>query len=151
MQDEINSSHDKFQELNQNQLNEVKTEIVDSEEENHSVKSGDADKSTSGKSDFEQVRRKSIKDEFTIAKDLLKMKINEDDVEKEIEETVKNTESFEILKLSKLIEYKEDRITRRFFYLNIGSTESIPFFSNYEVTNVQIINTNFNNFSNLFS
>lgn len=42
---------------------------------------------------FEDNRRKSIKDEFSVAKDLLKMKINEDDeLEPEvIEKTMKNT------------------------------------------------------------
>ena len=41
---------------------------------------------------FEEKRKLSIKDEFSLAKDLLKMKLSDEELEQEtIEETMKNT------------------------------------------------------------
>lgn len=41
---------------------------------------------------FEDKRKQSIKDEFSLAKDLLKMKLSDEELEQEtIEETMKNT------------------------------------------------------------
>jgi hypothetical protein len=45
-----------------------------------------------GGGNFDGRRKRSIKDEFTLAKDLLKLNLNDDELEPEvIEETMKNT------------------------------------------------------------